>query len=83
MKGAHKINEKRVEGGLAPMDIHIIGLAADMDPQRSSEEEEKVSSSNQRMRMLGTFLKPPVVSTDWLSTMASCYVALRGTPRSH
>ncbi|XP_075978098.1 bifunctional Phosphopantetheine adenylyltransferase - Dephospho-CoA kinase isoform X2 [Anticarsia gemmatalis] len=68
LKGANKINEKRVEGGLAPMDVHVIGLAADSHPQRSSEEEEKVSSSNQRMRLLGTMLKPPVPNPhipDW------------------
>lgn len=59
MKGAVKINEKRVENGLSPMDIHAIGLAEDTQSQ-SNEEETKVSSSNRRMRMLGTWLKPPV-----------------------
>lgn len=43
------------------MDVHVIGLAADTSPQKHSEEEEKVSSSNQRMRLLGTLLRPPVV----------------------
>ncbi|CAB3220678.1 unnamed protein product [Arctia plantaginis] len=67
-KGASKINEKRVEGGLAPIDVHVIGLAPDTSPQKDIEEENKVSSSNQRMRLLGTLLRPPVPNLnipDW------------------
>ncbi|XP_037294471.1 bifunctional coenzyme A synthase isoform X2 [Manduca sexta] len=67
-KGALKINEKRKENGLNPMDVHVIELAQDTHPQRSHEEEEKVSSSNQRMRLLGTLLRPPVPNPhilDW------------------
>lgn len=60
-KGAVKINEKRVENGLKPMDTYVISMAEDLHPQRSDEEEGKVSSSNQRMRLLGTQLRPPVV----------------------
>ncbi|KAL4716682.1 hypothetical protein ACJJTC_004801 [Scirpophaga incertulas] len=67
-RGAIKINEKRRENGLPPMDTHIISLAEDTHPSRSEEEEAKVSSSNQRMRLLGTLLKPPVPNPnipDW------------------
>ncbi|XP_047991628.1 bifunctional coenzyme A synthase isoform X2 [Leguminivora glycinivorella] len=59
-RGAQKINEKRKENGLPLLDTYVIGLAQDSSPQRSHEEEEKVSSSNQRMRLLGTMLRPPV-----------------------
>lgn len=61
-RGAVKINEKRKENGLNPMDTYVITMAEDSHPQRSHEEEQKVSSSNQRMRLLGTILRPPVVS---------------------
>ncbi|CAG9786838.1 unnamed protein product [Diatraea saccharalis] len=58
-QGAVKINEKRIENGLKPLDTHVISLAQDMHPLKSEEEEQKVSSSNLRMRLLGTLLKPP------------------------
>ena len=61
LRGATKINEKRVENGLKPMDVHVIALAQDEQAQGSQEEEHKISSSNQRIRMLGTLLKPPTV----------------------
>lgn len=61
LRGATKINEKRVENGLKPMDVHVIGLAHDEQAQSSQEEELKISSSNQRIRMLGTLIKPPTV----------------------
>lgn len=56
-----KINEKRIENGLQPLDLYTIGLAQDSHPDRTIDEEEKLSSSNQRMRLLGTVLKEPVV----------------------
>lgn len=60
IKGGVKINEKRAENGIPKLDTYVIGLAEDV--QHSAEEETKVSSSNQRMRLLGTVLRPPVVS---------------------
>lgn len=60
IKGGVKVNEKREENGIPKLETYVIGLAA--DAQQSAEEESKVSSSNQRMRLLGTTLKPPVVS---------------------
>ncbi|CAK1580417.1 unnamed protein product [Parnassius mnemosyne] len=59
-RGAIKINEEREKNGLRPLDVYVIGLAADVTPQRSAEEESKISSSNQRMRLLGTVLREPV-----------------------
>ncbi|CAG4971479.1 unnamed protein product [Colias eurytheme] len=52
-----KINDKRKENSLQPLDEYIIGLA--QDDMRSLEEEAKLSSSNQRRRLLGTMLRPP------------------------
>ncbi|XP_073955843.1 bifunctional Phosphopantetheine adenylyltransferase - Dephospho-CoA kinase [Choristoneura fumiferana] len=57
-RGADKINEKRQQSGLPLLDTYVIGLAA--DNRQTNEEEEKVSSSNHRMRLLGTVLRPPV-----------------------
>ncbi|XP_047533550.1 bifunctional coenzyme A synthase isoform X1 [Vanessa atalanta] len=58
IRGAVKINEKRKENGLNELDIYTIELAEDTNKQ-STEEETKVSSSNQRMRLLGTVLREP------------------------
>ncbi|XP_023942828.2 bifunctional coenzyme A synthase isoform X2 [Bicyclus anynana] len=57
-RGALKINEKRKEKGLQPLDVYTIGMAEELD-QQSTEEEAKVSSSNLRMRLLGTLLREP------------------------
>ncbi|XP_026736424.1 bifunctional coenzyme A synthase isoform X2 [Trichoplusia ni] len=68
LRGAKKINDKRVANGLQPMDVHVIGMAKDSHPEHSHEEEDKISSSNQRMRLLGTLLRPPVPNPnipDW------------------
>ncbi|CAH2048685.1 unnamed protein product, partial [Iphiclides podalirius] len=59
MRGAVKINLKREQNGLNPLDAYVIALATDTSSQRSQEEESKVSSSNQRMRILGTVLREP------------------------
>ncbi|KAM3965113.1 bifunctional Phosphopantetheine adenylyltransferase - Dephospho-CoA kinase [Aphomia sociella] len=59
VRGADKINEKRLENGLQPLDKYVVTLAQDSHPQRSQEEEDKVSSSNIRMRLLGTLLRTP------------------------
>lgn len=58
IRGAVKINEKRKENGLEQLDVYTIGLAEEAQKQ-SSEEETKVSSSNKRMRLLGTVLREP------------------------
>lgn len=58
-RGGAKINELRKEKELPPMDIYTIDLV--QESNLAQEEEEKISSSNQRMRLLGTTLRPPVV----------------------
>lgn len=59
-KGGDKINEKRRENNLPPLDVYTIGLVE--ENTLAEAEEAKVSSSNRRMRLLGTLLRPPVVS---------------------
>jgi len=55
--GCVKINEKRQAAGLSQLDIELIDLAEDADRQLSIEEE-KISSSSGRIRLLGTRLRP-------------------------
>ncbi|KAJ7313637.1 hypothetical protein JRQ81_005202 [Phrynocephalus forsythii] len=57
LKGGLAVNRKRVENGLAELAVHTIQLA--VDPLHAKNEEEKVSSSSLRSRLLGTLLRPP------------------------
>ncbi|CAH0715414.1 unnamed protein product, partial [Brenthis ino] len=57
-RATKKINDKRKENGLQLLDFHTIDLAENLN-QQSIEEERKISSSNQRMRLLGTLLREP------------------------
>lgn len=59
-RGGHKINEFRKNNGLGILDIHVVDLVS--DGNSTDEEEKKISSSNQRMRLLGTRIKNPAVS---------------------
>jgi phosphopantetheine adenylyltransferase/dephospho-CoA kinase len=55
------INEKRKENKLTELEIHVIGIVKE-DEQVISEnsgDEDKVSSSNERRRLLGKLLKEP------------------------
>ncbi len=58
-RGAEKVNEYRERVGLNNLVVEIIDLV-DSD-KKSDNEENKTSSSNYRMRMLGTLLKSPEV----------------------
>ncbi|XP_068633158.1 bifunctional coenzyme A synthase isoform X2 [Battus philenor] len=58
-RGVTKINQKREENGLQPLDSYVIELATDLTSKHTAEEESKVSSSNHRMRLLGSMLKEP------------------------
>ncbi len=59
IKGAEKINEIRQGKGFSPLDVHNIILFSDTLKQ-SEYEEDKISSSSQRIRILGDRLQPPV-----------------------
>ncbi|CAH0691943.1 unnamed protein product [Spodoptera exigua] len=59
IRGAVKINEKREEKGIPPMDVHVISIIEDSQADTSTAEEGKVSSSNQRIRMLGKTIRRP------------------------
>lgn len=60
IKGADKINEIRKGKEFPALDVHHISLFS--DTLRESEyEEDKISSSSQRIRILGDRLQPPVI----------------------
>ncbi|XP_005063178.2 PREDICTED: LOW QUALITY PROTEIN: bifunctional coenzyme A synthase [Ficedula albicollis] len=56
-RGGEAVNRKRLENGLPELTLHEIQLMK--DPVRSQNEEEKISSSSLRQRLLGTLLQPP------------------------
>ncbi|EOA93047.1 Bifunctional coenzyme A synthase, partial [Anas platyrhynchos] len=58
-KGGEAVNKKRLENGLAALELFEIQLIK--DPEHSRNEEEKISSSSLRQRLLGTLLRPPRV----------------------
>lgn len=59
IKGAEKINEIRQGKEFPPLDVHHIILFN--DPLKESKyEEDKISSSSQRIRILGDRLQPAV-----------------------
>lgn len=63
INGGKLINDKRKSAGLEPLDILPIPLLEEdkLIEDCCAEEEKKISSSNYRMRLLGTLLKPPQV----------------------
>uniref|UniRef100_A0A1A8F8H2 Bifunctional coenzyme A synthase n=1 Tax=Nothobranchius korthausae TaxID=1143690 RepID=A0A1A8F8H2_9TELE len=56
-KGGEAVNKKRLENGLPALVLHEILLLKDI--HRNEIEEEKISSSSLRSRLLGTLLRPP------------------------
>lgn len=54
--GGDKVNEARVQNNLNKLDVHVVQLVHDENYR--SHEETKISSSNQRIRLLGTHLRP-------------------------
>nr|CAD7610799.1 unnamed protein product [Timema genevievae] len=55
-KGGLKVNQLRKERNLSILDIHLVELLE--SESVGEEEEKKISSSNKRLRLLGTRLKP-------------------------
>ncbi|XP_029383777.1 bifunctional coenzyme A synthase [Echeneis naucrates] len=56
-KGGEAVNKKRIENGLPVLVLHEIQLLK--DAHHTDTEEEKISSSSLRSRLLGTLLTPP------------------------
>lgn len=65
------MNEKRVENKLPVLDIHVVGLVKEDEAllSQNTGDEDKVSSSNERRRLLGTLLRPPRVFDSIFSTL--------------
>ncbi|XP_013778633.1 bifunctional coenzyme A synthase-like [Limulus polyphemus] len=57
LQGGKKVNEERMTKGMSPLKLHMVSMVH--DPSHNSIEEDKVSSSSIRMRLLGTELNPP------------------------
>ncbi|XP_026273775.1 bifunctional coenzyme A synthase [Frankliniella occidentalis] len=58
LKGGLKINEVRAQKSLNPLAVHSVNLLVTSNKQEQ-EEEDKVSSGNLRLRVLGTRLNKP------------------------
>ncbi|XP_028989092.1 bifunctional coenzyme A synthase isoform X2 [Betta splendens] len=56
-KGGEAVNKKRCENGLSTLVLHEIQLLK--DAHHTDIEEEKISSSSLRSRLLGTLVMPP------------------------
>lgn len=56
-KGGEAVNKKRIENGLPALVLYEIQLLK--DAHHTDTEEEKISSSSLRSRLLGTLLTPP------------------------
>ncbi|NXP04449.1 COASY synthase, partial [Thinocorus orbignyianus] len=56
-QGGEAVNKKRLENGLPELALYEILLMK--DPDHGLNEEEKISSSSLRQRLLGTLLRPP------------------------
>ncbi|XP_061120069.1 bifunctional coenzyme A synthase [Syngnathus typhle] len=61
-KGGEAVNRKRIENGLPALVLHEIQLLK--DAHHSETEEEKISSSSLRSRLLGTLLNQPKATPD-------------------
>ncbi|CAD1473918.1 unnamed protein product, partial [Heterotrigona itama] len=58
-RGGDKVNEMREKNNLNKLDIHVVKLIS--EENHKSHEESKISSSNQRIRLLGTKLRTPQI----------------------
>ncbi|XP_028331963.1 bifunctional coenzyme A synthase [Gouania willdenowi] len=56
-KGGEAVNKKRIQNGLPALVLHEIQLLKDV--HHTETEEEKISSSSLRSRLLGTLISPP------------------------
>ena len=61
VKGGLKVNEVRTAKSLSSLDIHAVDLLL-LKEKQEDNEEDKVSSSTIRMRLLGKRLQDPPVN---------------------
>ncbi|RZF44530.1 hypothetical protein LSTR_LSTR002303 [Laodelphax striatellus] len=57
--GSAKVNEVRLRNGLNQLEVHSVPLLPE-NYKDDEIEEDKVSSGNNRLRLLGTILQPPL-----------------------
>ena len=74
-RGCQAVNARRAEAGLAQLDTVLINMAEDAG-RLEGVEEEKISSSSGRIRLLGSRLKPPLRS--WQRDSGPYLVGLTG-----
>lgn len=60
INGGNKINEARKQNGLKPMAVLSVPLLPEAN-KSDDVEEDKISSSNNRLRLLGALIKPPTL----------------------
>ncbi|XP_038045180.1 bifunctional coenzyme A synthase-like [Patiria miniata] len=72
-KGGDAVNRVRQQKGLCVLDVHEISLVEDIN--HAAHEEAKISSSTQRIGLLGTLLKQPTVSFEAKSETLFCRVS--------
>ncbi|XP_067825385.1 bifunctional coenzyme A synthase isoform X1 [Heptranchias perlo] len=73
--GGEAVNRKRLENALQELTIHKICLVK--DTHHTADEEEKISSSTLRKRLLGSLLVPPknnpsIASTPYVIGLTGC-----------
>ena len=74
-KGCKAVNVKRAESGLSQLDTVLISMAED-SARLEGVEEEKISSSSGRIRLLGTRLRPAL--RDWERESGPYLIGLTG-----
>ena len=64
-KTGEMVNTKRLENNLSELKIHVVELMSENRAAESNDgDEDKISSSNERRRLLGTLLRPPHIPYD-------------------
>jgi phosphopantetheine adenylyltransferase/dephospho-CoA kinase len=62
-KSGEMLNTKRFENHLSELKIHVVELMSEnKEGENDDGDEDKISSSNERRRLLGTLLRPPYIS---------------------
>ncbi|KAL1137624.1 hypothetical protein AAG570_009320 [Ranatra chinensis] len=77
LRGGSKVNELRLKNNLNPLVIHSVELLNDI--RLDDEEEDKISSSNYRLRLLGTRIREPEPSNVVNLPSMPCIIGLTGS----